>query len=116
MKVSLLLEPMQVKNMDELSLQFSSMVADVADILQKSQLDVLDKLKLICYSITTREKLLNEKEKAAIRASHSVFDIFYDLRGHWRAHLLFALIKRSESQEALKRYEQFQNLQNYTKN
>ena len=95
------------------------MVADVADILHKSPA-VLNKLKLVCYSITTTEKslLFSEKESAAIRASHSVFDIFYELRGHWRwdnTRLLFALIKRSGSQEALAKYELFQNKVNYAK-
>ena len=95
------------------------MVADVADILHKSP-DVLNKLKLVCYTITTTENslLLSEEENIAIRASHSVFDTFYELRGHWRwdnTRLLFALIKRSGSQEALAKYEQFQNKVNYSK-
>ena len=51
------------------------MVADVADILHKSPA-VLNKLKLVCYSITTTEILFSEKESVAIRASQSVFDVF----------------------------------------
>ena len=105
--------------MDELSVDFSALVADVADILDKSPA-VLNKLKLVCYSITTPEKslLFSDKESAAIRASHSVFDIFYELRGHWRwdnSRLLLALIKRSGSPEALAKYEQFQKKLNYAK-
>ena len=60
----------------------------------------------------------SDKESAAIRASQSVFDVFYKLRGHWRwdnPHLLFAIIKRSGSQEALAKYEQFQNKADYAK-
>ena len=98
--------------MDELDLEFSSLVADVADILDKSPA-ILNKLKSVCYSITT-----SEKERAAIQASPSVFDLFYELRGHWRwdSHrLLFILIKRSGSKEALAKYEQFNKKLNYTK-
>ena len=101
-----------------MSLEFSALVADVADILHKSPA-ILNKLKSVCYSITTTEKslLFSEKESAAIRASHSVFDVFYELRGHWRwenPRLLFTIIKRSGSREALKKYEQFQNKKKYT--
>ena len=105
--------------MDKLSLEFSALVADVAEILDKSSTN-LNKLKSVCYSITTTEKslLFSDKESAAIRASHSVFDVFYELRGHWRwdSHpLLFTLIKRSGSKEALDKLKQFQNKIDYTK-
>ena len=105
--------------MDELSLEFSALVADVADILNKSPIN-LEKLKSVCYNIETPEKslLFSEKKSAAIRASPSVFDVFYELRGYWRwdSHrLLFTLIKRSGSQEAMEKLKQFQNKINYTK-
>ena len=110
---------MSPKVIDELSLEFSALVADVADILNKSPV-VLEKLKLVCYNINTPERslLFSDKESAAIRASSSVFDIFYELRGHWRwdSHrLLFTLIKRSGSQEALDKLKQFDRKINYTK-
>ena len=111
------LEPVPV--IDDLSLDFSAMVADVAEILHKSP-TILNKLKLVCYSITTTEKSLvfSEKESAAIRASPSVFDVFYELRDHWRwdSHrLLFTLIKRSGSRDAMEKLRQFQNKINYMK-
>ena len=104
--------------MDKLSLEFSAAVADIAEILDKSA--NLNKLKSVCYTITTPEKslLFSAKKSAAIRASPSVFDVFYELRDHWRwdSHrLLFILIKRSGSQEALAKYEQFKNKVDYTK-
>ena len=113
------LEPTPAKKIHKLSLEFSAMVADVADILHKSPA-VLNKLKVVCYSITTTENslLFSDKESAAIRAGHSVFDVFYELRGHWRwdnTSLLFKIIKRSGSREALAKYEQFQNKVTYTK-
>ena len=105
--------------MDELSLEFSAMVADVAEILDKSAAN-LNTLKSVCYNIATLEKslLFSDKESAAIRASPSVFDVFYELRGHWRwdSHrLLFTLIKRSRSKEAMEKLIQFQKKINYTK-
>ena len=110
---------MPAKVMDVLSLEFSALLADVAEILDKSSTN-LNKLKSVCYSITTTEKslLFSEKKTAAIRAGPSVFDVFYELRGHWRwdSHrLLFTLIKRSGSQEAMEKLIQFQNKINYTK-
>ena len=98
--------------MDEFSLEFSALVADVAEILETSA--NLKKIKLVCCNITTPQKnlLLSEKENTEIRASSSVFEIFYLLRGHWRwdnHRLLFTLIKRAGSQKALERLSQFRN-------
>ena len=113
------LVPVLPKVMDDLSLDFSALVADVADILNKPPA-VLEKLKLVCCNINTAERslLFSDKESAAIRASSSVFDIFYELRDHWRwdnHRLLFILIKRSGSQEALDRLKLFEKKIDYTK-
>ena len=96
---------------DNLSLEFSALVADVAEILDKSA--NIRKFKLVCCSITTPEKSLvfGERKSAAIQACASVYDVFYELRDHWRwdSHrLLFTLIKRTGSQEAMKRFKQFE--------
>ena len=103
--------------MDEFSLEFSALVADVAEILETPT--NLQKIKLVCCNITTPQKslLLSEKENAEIRASSSVFEIFYLLRGHWRwdnHRLLFTLIKRDGSQEALEKLNQFRKKIYYT--
>ena len=104
--------------MDELSLEFSAVVADVAEILEKTA--NLDKFKLVCCNVTTKGKslILSENESSQIRASRSVFDIFYQLRNHWRwdnHRLLYTLIKRTGSQEAMDRLKQFRDKVDYTK-
>ena len=104
--------------MDELSLEFSALVADVAELLEKSA--NLNKFKLICCHVTTTEKslILSEKEISQIKNSKSVFEIFFLLRGHWRwdnHRLLYTLIKRTQCQDALDRLEQFRKKVDYTK-
>jgi len=104
----------------KLSLEFSALVADVAEILDESLKTNLEKLKLVCYNLTTPEKspLINAKTRAAIRTCKSVFDMFFELRDHWRwddHRLLFTIIKRSGSQEAMHKLEQFRSKINYTK-
>ena len=118
MSILELLQSVRIKEMDELSLEFSALVADVADILEKSI--NLNKLKLVCCIITTIEKsqILSEKESSQIQASKSVFDIFFLLRNHWRwdnHRLLYILIKRTGSQEAMDRLKQFRDKVDYTK-
>ena len=103
--------------MDDFSLEFSALVADVAEILNVTH---LNKLKLVCCGITTPENSLmfGERESAAIQACISFFDMFYQLRHHWRwdnHRLLFTLIKRSNSQKALEKLEQFERKIDYTK-
>ena len=107
-----------IKMIDEYSLEFSALVADIAEILDKSA--NLNKLKSVCYTVTTPEKslLFSQRESAEIRASNSVFDVFYHLRSHWRwdSHrLLVTLVKRCESQKALLKLKQFKNKIDYTK-
>ena len=111
--VFLLVEPVTDKSIDiYMSLEFSALVADIAEILDESV--NLNKIKLVCCSITTPEKfgVFSERKRAAIRDCLSVYDIFYELRDHWRwdsHHLLLTLIKRTGSQEAMERFEQFEN-------
>ena len=104
--------------MDELSLEFSALIADVAELLEKSA--NINKFKLVCCHITTTENslILSEKEISQIHAGSSVFDIFFQLRNHWRwdnHRLLYTLIKRTGSQEAMDRLKQFRNKVDYTK-
>ena len=106
--------------MDEMSLDFSALVADVAGILEKSNSLILNKFKLVCCNVATTENslILSEKESLQMRASKSVFDIFFLLRGHWRwdSHsLLYTLIKRTNSQEAMEKLKQFRDKVDYTK-
>jgi len=110
----------QNKEMDKLSLEFSALVADVAEILDKSLKNNIEKLKLVCYNLTTPEKslLINAKKGEVIRACVSVFDMFYELRDHWRwdnHRLLFIIIKRSGSPEAMQKLKQFRSKIDYTK-
>ena len=104
--------------MDELNLEFSALVADVAELLEKSA--NLNKFKLVCCHVTTTEQSLrlSEKEISQIRSSRSVFDIFFLLRDHWRwdnHRLLYTLIKRAQCQDAMDRLEQFRRKVDYTK-
>ena len=113
-----LLQAVTIKKMDELSLEFSALVADVAELLEQSA--NLNKFKLVCCHVTTTEKslILSEKEISQIRSSGSVFDIFFLLRGHWRwdnHRLLYTLIKRTQCQDAVDRLEQFRKKVDYTK-
>lgn len=113
------IESVESKPMDDMSVDFSALVADVAEILDKSMTN-LEKLKSVLYPITTPERslLFNTNKTEKIRASKSVFDIFYELRDYWRwdSHrLLYILIKRSKSPEALEKFNQFENKINYTK-
>ena len=109
----MLVEPVIDEGIDQyMSLQFSALVADIAEILDKSA--NLKKFKLVCCSITTPEKSLvfSEKESAAIQACNSVYGVFYELQDHWRwdSHcLLFTLIKRTGSQDAMERLKLFEN-------
>ena len=64
--------------MDELSVEFATLVADIAEILKKSADP--DKFKLICYSIIAEKPLLfSERDSVAIQSSKNVFDVFYYL-------------------------------------
>ena len=112
-----LLQSVTVKEMDELSLEFSAVVADVAEILEKTA--NLNKFKLVCCNVTTKGKslILNEKESSQIHSSKSIYDIFYLLRNHWRwdnHRLLYTLIMRTGSQEAMKKLELFRRKIDYT--
>ena len=107
------------QTMDKLGQEFSELIINVAKILNESP-DNVEKLKLICNTITPPEKslLFSPQKSSEIRESTTVLDIFYHLRGHWRwdSHLLlFTLIKRTNSPEALEKVEQFQQKINYTK-
>ena len=111
-------QSVRIKEMDELSLEFSALVADVADILEKA--NSLNKFKLVCCQITTLERslILSKKESSKIQASKSLFDIFFLLRDHWRwdnHRLLYILIKRTRSQEAVDRLKQFRKKVDYMK-
>ena len=104
--------PKTTQKMDQLSLEFSGLLVDVAEILNKSS-TLLNRLKLFCYTIENSERsLLFSKEKSAeIYSSKTIFDLFYHLRGHWRwdsHHLLYILIEKAKSQEALQRLSQFE--------
>ena len=103
--------------MDKLSVQFATLVDDIAEILKNSA--NLDKFKLICDSIITEMPLLfSEKDSIAIQSSKSVFDIFYCLQDHWRwdsHHLLSTLIKLNESKDAMQKLNKFQESIDYTK-
>ena len=104
--------------MDEFSLEFSACVADVAEILEKFA--NLNKFVLVCCNVTTPEKslILTENEISQLRAGKSVFDIFVLLRDHWRwdnHRLLYTLIKRTGSQDAMDKLEQFRKKVDYTK-
>ena len=112
------LQSVTIKKLDELSLEFSALIADVAELLEKSA--SLNKFKLVCCHITTTESspVFSEKEISQIHASSSVFDIFFQLRNHWRwdnHRLLYTLIKRTGSQEAMDRLKQFRSKVDYTK-
>ena len=112
------LGPKTTKLMDELSLEFSGLVSDVAEILNKFSTN-LNKLKLFLCTIKDSERsLLFSKQKSSeIHCSKTIYDMFYHLRGHWRwdsHHLLYILIKQAESQEALQRLNQFKNKIKYT--
>ena len=103
--------------MDELSVEFATVVADIAEILNKS--DILDTFKLICHSIITEKPLLfSEKDSIAIQSSKSVFDVFYYLRDHWRwdsHHLLSTIIKLNEAKDAIQKLNKFEKSIDYTK-
>ena len=104
--------------MDKLSIEFSGLVSDIADILNKSSTN-LNTLKLFCCTIENLEgSLLFSKQKGdEIHSSETIYDMFYHLRGHWRwdsHHLLYILIKRARSQEALQKLNQFKNKIKYT--
>ena len=104
--------------MDELSLEFSGLVSDVAEILNKSSAN-LSKLKLYFCTIKDSERslLFSKQESDKIYISKTIYDMFYHLRGYWRwdsHHLLYILIKRAGSQEALQKLNQFKNKIKYT--
>ena len=74
----------------------------------------LDNFKLICINLTSRESSLvfNSQEVAKIKACTSVYDLFDELRDHWRydSHpLLYAIVKKSGSREAIQRLKLFRN-------
>ena len=99
--------------MDKLSLEFSELISDLAEILNKS-LRNLNKLKLFFCTMRDSERslLFNQQTSDKIHSSKTIYDMFYHLRGHWRwdsHHLLDILIKRAESPEALQKLNLFKN-------
>ena len=113
-----ILVPKTTQKMDKLSLQFSNLVCDVAEILNKSSSN-LDKLKLFYCTIRDSEgSLLFSKQKSAeIHSSKTIYELFYHLRGHWRwdsHYLLYILIENVGSQEAKQKLNQFKDSIKYT--
>ena len=99
--------------MNELSLEFARLVCDVAEILNKSSTN-LNVLKLfLCTMKDLEGSLLFSKQKSAeIHSSETIYELFYHLRGHWRwdnYRLLYILIEKAKSQDALQKLIQFDN-------
>jgi len=94
------------------SIEFGTLVAEIAEILQGKIKSNLEKLTTVCYSITSKKNslLFNSTEIANIRACKSVHDLFYELRGHWRYddhRLLHALVHQSGSKNAMEKLEKY---------
>ena len=96
------------------SIEFGTLLSEIQDILENSPKLNLDKLKAICFSLTSTENSLmfNSQDVARIKACTSVHGMFYELRDHWRYDdhpLLYAIVKQSGSPEAMNKLQLFKN-------
>ena len=103
---------------EEASLEFTAVVADVADELEKCDNKHINKVKTVCYNLKTTQgkPVLSANDKEKIKTSKSMFDIFEVIDPHWRwnSHrLLFLIIKRVQSPKALELLENFRRKINY---
>ena len=113
----------QVKSKPSISKQsaeFGTLLSEIQGILEQAPKLNLDKLKAICFSLTSNDSSLtfNSQEIARIKACTSVDDMFYELRDYWRYDdhpLLYAIVKRSGSPEAMQKLELFRNKMKYHK-
>ena len=102
--------------MSKPSIEFGTVVSEIADILESEIKTNLRKLATVCFSITspgpTNSLTFTSQEMAKIKACSSVYDLFFELRGHWRYDdhpLLYAIVKQSGSKKAQEKLEQFRN-------
>ncbi|XP_065903589.1 putative leucine-rich repeat-containing protein DDB_G0290503 isoform X7 [Dysidea avara] len=96
------------------SIEFGTLIAEIAEILQEEVKSNLKRLTTVCYSITSKGNslLFNSAEIAKIKACESVHDLFYELRGHWRYDdhpLLYAIVKQSGSKKAMGKLEMYRS-------
>jgi len=102
--------------MSKQSIEFGIVVSDIADILEAEMKTNLRKLTIICCSITSPgpmySLIFTSQKIAKIKACTSVYDLFLELRGHWRYDdhpLLYAIVKQSGSKKAAEKLEKFRN-------
>ena len=94
--------------------EFSEVVSTIQEILHQKLKSNLVKLKSVCFSLTSKENTVSftPQEAEKIRQCESVYDLFFELRGHWRYdrhEFLYSLVKRSGSQEALEKLKIFRS-------
>ena len=109
---------MSISTPNEASIEFSSVVADIAEKLDKCVNRNINKVKLVCCNLKTNcgNALLSQSDKEEIRNCNSMYDIFQIVHPHWRwdSHrLLFAIIKRFKCPEALELLQKFKKKIDY---
>ena len=97
---------------------FSAVVADIAAELEKSVDKSIKKVKIVCYNLTIADNmpLLSADDKEKIKHCNSIYDIFEVMSPHWswNSHrLLFIIIKRVKSSEALELLTQYRKKIDY---
>ena len=122
-----ILVPVQVDNVqqikcntpDDVSIDFSAVVFDIAEILENAlkQTGDINKFKCLCYGLTTDDQLFfSTAERDAIRGCKSFHELFSEIHRSIRwdnYRLLKTIILRARLPEAAAKLEQFEKKINY---
>ena len=108
-----LISSLSITTPNEASIEFSAVVADIAEELNSCVNTNIDKVKAVCYNLTTsyHKALLSPSDKEKIKNCKSIYGIFEIVHPHWRwdSHrLLFTIIKRVKCPEALELFRKFE--------
>ena len=109
---------MSINTPNEASIEFSAVVADIAEKLDKCVNKNINKVKVVCYNLKTKygNALLSQSDKEKIIKCKSIYGIFEIVHPHWRwnSHrLLLVIINRFECPEALELLQKFKKKIDY---
>ena len=95
-------------------MHFSAVVTDIAEILEETVKNKIDKFKCFCSNFTAagqHQNFFSEKEMEAIKVCTSFYQLFSEVNRSWRwdSHrLLEMIIDRANSEEASTKLHNFQ--------
>ena len=113
-----LISTVSISTPNEASIEFSAVVADIAEELNSCVTTDINKIKAVCYNLTTSydKALLSPSEKEKIKNCKCIYGIFEIVHPHWRwdSHrLLFTIIKRVKCPKALELLRKFEKKIDY---